>query len=108
MLSSKFDFMGELLSKKHDLTKTIEQKLKVVIGNLVASDYVKTTYNEKGILIDIKKYHSLITVNYNFYLPSKTEVNAPQPLTPLEEIKKHIKRRVIENPVEIKSHETKI
>ena len=47
---------------------------------------------------------SLITVNYNLYLPSKTQVNQVLPSESQDKVKEILNRRVVEEPVQCESH----
>ena len=96
---------GSLLSKTSLVIRVLEQSIISIIGQNQTVSKIDFSKTKDGIIISIKKADSLITNNYNLYLPSQTQVVEMSPLAPLEYIKNDILyRKAIPNPVELASH----
>ena len=91
------------VSQMSSLVRRIEQNLITIIGTNI-TEYVNCEEEEKTITMFVDKADSLITINYNLYLPSKTQVNQILPSESQDRIKEILSRRVVEEPVQCESH----
>ena len=91
------------LSQMSTVVRRIEQNLITIIGTTI-TEYVKYEEDEKAVTIFVDKADSLITINYNLYLPSKTQVNQVLPSESQDRVKEILSRRVVEEPVQRGSH----
>lgn len=79
---------------KKDLDQTlrkIEQWIKTLVGTAMMLNKVsidELPLNVEKIVINIKGSYNLITVDYNLFLPSFTEINGILPVESLESVKK--------------------
>jgi hypothetical protein len=84
--------------------RILEQSMISIIG--LRQTILKIDFEAKdSIVISIEKADSLITINYNLYLPSETQVVQVSPLEPLENVQHIIiNRKVVMKPVQLGSH----
>jgi hypothetical protein len=76
-----------------------------IIGENQTVSNIDFRHTEDSVGIFIKKAGLLITIDYNLYLPSQTQVVEVSPLEALVNIKNDIMhRKVIPNPVKLGSH----
>ena len=96
---------GSLLTETSLVIRVLEQYIISITGQNQTISKINFSNTKDGITISIKKADSLITNNYNLYLPSQEQVVEMSPLEPLEDIKNYIVyRKVIPDPVELGSH----
>ena len=87
------------------VTRILEQSMISIIGKIQSVSNIDFQENKEGLLIFVKKTDSLITTNYNLYLPSQTQVLQVSPLEPKIKVKDDImNRKVVVEPVQIGSH----
>ena len=67
-------------------TRVIEQWIENLIGIVMKCKKVKLHVSPRQIVINVKGAYHLITVDYNMFLPSHTQVNRVQPVEQLDEI----------------------
>ena len=67
-------------------TRVIEQWIENLIGTVMKCKKVKLHVAPHQIVINVKGSDHLITVDYNMFLPSHTQVNRVQPVERLDEI----------------------
>ena len=92
-------------SQMSSVIRILEQSMISIIGMRQTSSNINFTEDKESILILVKKVDSLITINYNLYLPSQTQVVQVSPLEPKEKVKDYIiNRKVILEPVQTGSH----
>ena len=91
------------VSQMSSVVRRIEQDLILIIGTAI-TEYVNYEEDEKTVTIFVDKADSLITINYNLYLPSKTQVNRVLPSESQDRVKEILSRRVVEEPVQCGSH----
>ena len=85
--------------------RVLEQHMISIIGENQTVSKINFKDDADDIIIFVMKADFLITVNYNLYLPSQTQVVAVSPSEPLENVKNDIMyRKAIPNPVELGSH----
>ena len=85
--------------------RILEQSLTSIIGIKQTVSNINFQENVESIVICVKKSDSLITTNYNLYLPSQTQVVQISPLELNEKVKDGIiNRKSVVEPVEIGSH----
>ena len=70
--------------------RTIEQWINSLIGTVTMSKKIKIAVEPQHIVINIKGSYSLITVDYNMFLPSHSQVNRVMPIETLEKIQEII------------------
>lgn len=70
--------------------RTIEQWINSLIGTVTMSKKIKIAVEPQQIVINIKGSYSLITVDYNMFLPSHSQVNRVMPIETLEKIQEII------------------
>ena len=96
---------SSLSSKRSLVIRVLEQYIMSITGQNQTVSKINFSKRKDGIVISIKKADSLITNNYNLFLPSQTQVVEVSPLEQLEFIKNDIMyRQVIPDPVELGSH----
>ena len=66
--------------------RTIEQWINTLIGIVTMSKKVKIEVEPQRIVINIKGCYNLITVDYNMFLPSHSQINRVLPTETLEKI----------------------
>ena len=87
--------------------RRLEQSMTSIIGQIQTVSNIDFQEHKESLVIIVKKADSLITTNYNFYLPSQSQVVLISPLEQLEKIKNDIiNRKDILEPVQIGSHNT--
>ena len=87
------------------LIRILEQSLISVLGSNRTVSYVNFEDDKEGIVILVKPSSSLITTNYNLYLPSQTQVVQVFPWESVEKIRKEIiNRNIVTEPVQLGSH----
>ena len=92
-------------SQMSSVIRILEQSMISIIGIRQTSSNINFTEDKESIIILVKKVDSLITINYNLYLPSQKEVVKVSPLEPKEKVKDYIiNRKVILEPVQAGSH----
>ena len=85
--------------------RILEQSMTSVIGIHQTISNINFVEHTERIVIFVKKSGSLITTNYNLYLPSLTQVVQISPWGSLETVKHNIiNRKVVVEPVQIGSH----
>ena len=85
--------------------RILEQSMTSVIGIHQTITNINFLEDTERIVIFVKKSGSLITTNYNLYLPSQTQVVLISPWEPLETVKDDIiNRKVVVELVQIGSH----
>ena len=67
-------------------TRVIEQWIENLIGTVMKCKKVKIHVAPRQIVINVKGSYHLITVDYNMFLPSHTQVNRVLPVERLDEI----------------------
>jgi hypothetical protein len=95
---------GSPFSQMSLVIRILEQSMISIIGS--RQTIFKINFEAKdSIVISIEKADSLITINYNLYLPSETQVAQVSPLEPLENVQHIIvNRKVVMKPVQLGSH----
>ena len=87
------------------LIRILEQCMISIIGIHQTVLNISFQQDKEDIVTVVKKSGSLITTNYNLYLPSQSQVVLVPPCEPLEKVKHNIiNRKVILEPVQIGSH----
>ena len=97
-------FVGSFFSQMSLAIRILEQYMISIIGLYQTISKMNFREDKNSIIILIKKADSLLTINYNLYLPSDTQVVEMSPLETLENVKDIINREAIPNPVELGSH----
>ncbi len=88
------------------LIRILEQSLIATIGSNQTVSNINFKDDKESIIILVKKVGSLVTTNYNLYLPSQTQVVQILPWEPTEKVKNDIiNREVVPEPVQLGSHE---
>ena len=83
----------------------VEQYMRVIMGLNQTVSKIKIQENKESIFIVITKSDSLITTNYNLYLPSQKQVARVNPSEQLEKVMNNIiNRKIVEEPVQCYSH----
>ena len=96
---------GSLFSLMSSVIRILEQSIISVIGQIHTISNINFQQDKKGLLIFVEKTDSLITTNYNLYLPSQTQVVQVSPWEPKEKVKDNvINRKMVPEPVQIGSH----
>ena len=95
---------GSSSSQMSRLIRKVEQSMISIIGLHETSSNINLKGNNESMVILVRKADSLITTNYNLYLPSQSQVVLVSPLEPPEKVKEIINRKVILEPVQIGSH----
>ena len=87
------------------VVRMLEQSMISIIGLSQTVSNINFKEDKESIVILVKKSDSLITTNYNLYLPSQSQVVQVSPWEPLEKVKDDIiNRKVVEEPVQYDSH----
>ena len=87
------------------VVRMLEQSMISIIGLNWTVLNINFEENEESIVILVKKSDSLITTNYNLYLPSQSQVVQIFPWEPLEKVNDDIiNRNVVQEPVQCDSH----
>ena len=87
------------------VVRMLEQSMISIIGLNQTVSNINFKEDKESIVILVKKSDSLITTNYNLYLPSQSQVVQVSPWEPLEKVKDDIiNRKVVEEPVQYDSH----
>ena len=87
------------------VVRILEQSIISIIGLHWTVSNINFKEDKERIVILVEKSDSLITTNYNLYLPSQSQVVQLSPLEPLGNVKKDIiNRKVILEPVQLDSH----
>ncbi|CAB4042211.1 schlafen family member 13-like [Paramuricea clavata] len=76
--------------EKKDLdqrARTIEQWINTLIGNITMLEKVQFGVEPDQIVIKIEGFYNLITVDYNMFLPSHTQINRVLPNEALKKVK---------------------
>ena len=90
------------VSQMSSVVRRIEQNLiNIIVTNI--TEYVN--YEEEGntVTMFVEKADSLITIDYNLYLPSKTQVNQVPPSQSQDKVKEILNRRFVEEPIQCES-----
>ena len=96
---------GSPFSQMSLVIRILEQSMISIIGLHQTISNINFREDNESKIILVKKVDSLITINYNLYLPSQTQVVQVSPLEPKEKVKDDIiKRKVILEPVQTGSH----
>ena len=83
----------------------LEQSMKAIIGLNQTVSKIEFTENIESIIIVLKKSDSLITTNYNLYLPSQKLVAQVDPWEPPENVMNDIiNRKIVKEQVRRDSH----
>ena len=91
-------------SKTSLLIRILEQNMISIIGTNLTVLNINFDDTEGNIRIIVKKAASLVTVNYNLYLPSQTQVVGISPSEPLENVKYIINRKIAAELIQLGSH----
>jgi predicted HTH transcriptional regulator len=87
------------------VVRILEQSMISIIGLNQTVSNINFKEDKESIVISVKKADSLITTNYNLYLPSQSQVVQVFPWEPLEKVKDDIiNREVVQEPVQFGSH----
>ena len=87
------------------LIRILEQTLIATIGSNQTVSNIYFEPDKENIIILVKKVGCLVTINYNLYLPSQSQVVQVFPWEPLEKVKDDvITRKVVQEPVQLGSH----
>ena len=98
---------GFPLSQMSMLIRMLEQSLKSMIGMHQTISNIDFQETMESIIVIVKKNDSLITINYNLYLPSQKQVMNIPAVEPKEKVKDDIINRQdvdIRRPVQAGSH----
>ena len=90
------------VSQISSVVRRIEQNLVTIIGTNI-TEYVNYEEEEETVTMFVEKADLFITIDYNLYLPSKTQVNQVPPSQSQDKVKEILNRRVVEEPVECES-----
>ena len=92
------------VSQMSSMVRTAEQHLIAIIGTNIAS-HIYFKEDKETVNIFVKKFDSLITVDYHLYLPSQTQVIQVPASEPQEKVKNDIvNRNAVHEPVQLGSH----
>ena len=87
------------------LLRMLEQSLISIVGSNKTVSNINFDDDKEGIVISVKMVSSLITTNYNLYLPSQTQVVQVFPWESVEKIRNEIIYRcVVLKPVKLGTH----
>ena len=95
---------GFPLSQMSLVIRILEQSMISIIGLHQTISNIKFREDNESIIILVKKVDSLITINYNLYLPSQKQVVHASPSEPKKNVKDIINRQDIFEPVQTGSH----
>ncbi len=85
--------------------RILEQSMISIIGLHHTTSKINFRVDKDSIIIFIKKADSLITTNYNLFLPSQTQVVMVSPVESPEHVKNDImNRKIVPQPVQLGSH----
>jgi hypothetical protein len=88
------------------VVRILEQSMISIIGLNWTVSNINFKEDKESIVILVKKTDSLITTNYNLYLPSESQVVQVPPLEPLENVKHDIiNRKAVSESVQSGSHQ---
>ena len=86
--------------------RILEQSMISIIGSHQTVSKMNFKEDKESIVILVKKTDSLITTNYNLYLPSQSQVVQVPPWEPLEKVKDDIiNRKAVSESVQSGSHQ---
>ena len=91
---------GSPFSQMSLAIRMVEQSMISIIGTQQTTSYINFREDNGRMLISVRKADSLITINYNLYLPSQSQVVQVFPWETLE----IINRKAIHQPVQLDSH----
>ena len=96
---------GSPFSQMSLVIRILEQSMISIIGIRQTISNINFQETMESIIVIVKKIDSLITINYNLYLPSQKQIVKVPPLEPKEKVKDDIiNRQVILEPVQTGSH----
>ena len=99
---------GSPFSQMSLLIRILEQSMISIIGSnetVLKINFKECKDDKERIVITVGKADSLITTNYNLYLPSQSQVIQIFPWEPLKKVKNDIiNRKVVPEPVQRGSH----
>ena len=96
---------GFSLSQMSLLIRMLEQSLKSIIGMHQTISNINFQETMESIIVIVKKNDSLVTTNYNLYLPGQKQVMNIPAVEPKEKVKDDIiNRQVILRPVQAGLH----
>ena len=88
------------------VVRMLEQSMISIIGLNQTVSNINFKEDKESIVILVKKTDSLITTNYNLYLPSQSQVVQVPPWEPLEKVKDDIiNRKAVSESVQSGSHQ---
>ena len=95
---------GPSFSRMSFVIRILEQSMTSIIG--VQQTVLKINFKtDESISISVKKLASLVTTNYNLYLPSETQIVQVSSLEEVEKVKEDImNRNVVLDPVQLGTH----
>ena len=96
---------GHPFSLMSFVIRILEQTMTSIVG--VQQTVLKINFktDNESISISVKNLASLVTTNYNLYLPSETQIVQVSPLEQVEKVKEDImNRNVILDPVQLGTH----
>ena len=103
--SNEIPVGGSPFSQMASVIRILEQSMISIIELHQTISNMDFTEDNDRIIILVKKVDFLITINYNLYLPSQTQVVQVSSLEPKEKVKDDIiNRKVILEPVRTGSH----
>ena len=103
--SNEIPVGGSPSSQMALVIRILEQSMISIIGLHQTISNIDFREDNESIIILVKKVDSPITINYNLYLPSQTQVVQVSPLESKEKVKGDIiNRKVILEPVQTGSH----
>ena len=86
--------------------RMIEQYVTEMIGILKMAELTEIQVNRREIIINVKQSRNVVTITYNMYLPSKSQVTLVPATTYVQGVREVLDKRVIDNCVIIGSHQT--
>ena len=96
---------GSPSSQMSLVIRIVEQSMISIIGIQQTTSNINFRKNGESIVILVQRTDSIITTNYNLYLPSESQVVQVFPWEPLEKVKDEIiNRNAILEPVQLGSH----
>ena len=96
---------GSPSSNVSSVIRILEQSMKAIIGMYQTVSKIQFIEDKESIIIVIKKSDSLITTNYNLYLPSQKQVVQVYSWEPSQKVMDEIiARKIVEEPVQRDSH----
>ena len=85
--------------------RMLEQFMISIMGPHLTISKICIEGNEESVTILVRKADSLITTNYNIFLPSETQVVQLDPRVPLKNVRDIMSRKAIWEPVILGSHQ---